>query len=100
MNVLNDDTKPDWEHLAPILDEAMNRLAAPERDAIVLRYFERRDLHGVGAALGVSEEAAGNQAPSELGVWNVYLFIRFVQPIRSVVCRPSSCAGLVSDHHR
>jgi len=25
MNVLNDDTEPDWEHLAPILDEAMKR---------------------------------------------------------------------------
>jgi RNA polymerase sigma factor (sigma-70 family) len=58
MNVLNDDTEPDWEHLAPLLDDAMRRLAAPERDAIVLRYFEKRDLHSVGDALGVSEEAA------------------------------------------
>jgi len=67
MNVLNDDTGPDWEHLAPILDEAMNRLAAPERNAIVLRYFERRDLHSVGAALGVSEEAARKRVTRALG---------------------------------
>jgi RNA polymerase sigma factor (sigma-70 family) len=58
MNVLNDHTEPDWEHLAPLLDDAMRRLAAAERDAIVLRYFEKRDLHSVGDALGVSEEAA------------------------------------------
>jgi hypothetical protein len=36
----------------------MQRLGGQERDAIVLRYFEQRDLHSVGAALGVSEEAA------------------------------------------
>ena len=58
MNRLNDRTEPVWEHLAPTLDEAMKRLGTQERDAIVLRYFERRDLHGVGVALGVSEEAA------------------------------------------
>ncbi len=58
MNALNDDTEPDWEQLAPILDVAMKRLATCERDAILLRYFKGRDLHGVGAVLGVSEEAA------------------------------------------
>jgi RNA polymerase sigma factor (sigma-70 family) len=50
--------EPDWEALAPALEESMNSLAAPERDAIVLRYFERQELRSVGAALGVSEEAA------------------------------------------
>ena len=58
MNGLDDHTEPEWEHLAPVLDEAMKRLGGQERDAIVLRYFEQRDLHSVGAALGVSEEAA------------------------------------------
>ncbi len=55
----NDERRePDWEALAPALEAAMDSLGAPERDAIVLRYFERRELQSVGAALGVSEEAA------------------------------------------
>src|SRR5438128_705038 len=47
-----------WEQLRPILDEAMGRLAAKDRDAVLLRYFERKDLRAVGIALGTSEEAA------------------------------------------
>jgi len=36
----------------------MGRLAAKDRDAALLRYFERKDLRAVGDALGTSEEAA------------------------------------------
>jgi RNA polymerase sigma factor (sigma-70 family) len=58
MNTLHAEPEPGWEHLAPFLEEAMQRLAQRDRDAIVLRYFERRDLRGVSQALGTSEEAA------------------------------------------
>jgi RNA polymerase sigma factor (sigma-70 family) len=60
MNALNDDSGPDaaWQQIAPLLDDAMNRLGARDRDAIVLRYFERRDLRTLGLALGTSEDAA------------------------------------------
>jgi RNA polymerase sigma factor (sigma-70 family) len=47
-----------WRQLAPVLDEALNRLAAADRDAIVLRYFERRDLSSIGVALGISDDTA------------------------------------------
>ncbi len=58
MNSLNDNDEPDWEHLAPFLDEAMGRLRRRDREAVVLRYFEKRDLRAVGLALGISEDAA------------------------------------------
>ena len=58
MNALNADTDPLWEQLAPLLDEALQRLGVHDRDAIVLRYFQGQDLRGVGTALGVGEEAA------------------------------------------
>lgn len=54
----DDRTGPDWESLAPALEEAINSLGEPERDAIVLRYFERQELRAVGDTLGVSEDAA------------------------------------------
>jgi len=48
----------DWEHLRPTLDEAINALGDRDRDAILLRFFERRDLDSVGTALGITEDAA------------------------------------------
>ena len=58
MEPMTQDPQPEWEQLTPLLDEAMGRLGTNDRDAIVLRYFERRELRDVGAALGTSEEAA------------------------------------------
>jgi len=60
MNAQNDQSDADavWQQIAPVLDDAMNRLGTRDRDAIVLRFFERRDLRVVGAALGVSEDGA------------------------------------------
>jgi RNA polymerase sigma factor (sigma-70 family) len=51
-------TDSNWEQLAPLLDEAMARLGQADRDALVLRFFEGRNLDEVGAAAGVSEGAA------------------------------------------
>jgi RNA polymerase sigma factor (sigma-70 family) len=47
-----------WEQLSPLLDEAMARLRDKDRDAIVLRFFENKNLKEVGAALGLEERAA------------------------------------------
>lgn len=58
MNALHDNTEPDWEQIAPVLDEAMNQLSASDRDAIVLRFLKRQDFRAVGSALGVGEDAA------------------------------------------
>lgn len=49
---------PDWESLRPVLDEAMEELPPEDRDAVLLRYFQRRELKAVGDALGISDEAA------------------------------------------
>ena len=47
-----------WEQIAPLLDTAMAGLNEKDRHAIVLRYFQNKSLHEIGAALGASEEAA------------------------------------------
>jgi uncharacterized protein (TIGR03435 family) len=47
-----------WKQLAPVLDDAMNALREADRNAVLLRYFENKPLAEVGAALGVSEDAA------------------------------------------
>lgn len=50
-------TQP-WIRVEPLLDEAIARLNANDRNAVVLRYLERRSLAEVGHALGISESAA------------------------------------------
>jgi RNA polymerase sigma factor (sigma-70 family) len=50
--------EPNWAELRPVLEEAIDTLAEPERDAILLRFYEEKDIRTVGAMLGVSEEAA------------------------------------------
>lgn len=47
-----------WEQIAPRLDECLNALKADDRDALVLRFLKHEDLRMVGAALGISEDAA------------------------------------------
>jgi len=54
----NSDEPGDIGTVAPILDEAINKLGASDRQAILLRYFEQRDLRAVGEAIGSSEDAA------------------------------------------
>ena len=47
-----------WEHIAPLLDEAMAALGENDRNAVMLRFFEQKSLEEVGAALGIDTGAA------------------------------------------
>jgi RNA polymerase sigma factor (sigma-70 family) len=51
-------SEPGWEELQPVLDEAMHQLNEGDRNAVLLRYFEGRQLGEVGAQLGLTEDAA------------------------------------------
>lgn len=53
------ETEPDvWTQIAPLLDSAMGTLSEADRHAIVLRFFDGKNLREVGAAMGANEEAA------------------------------------------
>lgn len=61
MESLISETEPEeaaWAAIVPMLDTALAGLGEKDHSAIVLRYFEGKDLKQVGAALGVSENAA------------------------------------------
>ncbi len=47
-----------WPEMSPLLDEAMARLGARDRDALVLRYFQNKSLSEVGIAMGLEERTA------------------------------------------
>jgi RNA polymerase sigma factor (sigma-70 family) len=57
MSAMNE-TDADWNHIEPLLDEAMHSLDHTDRTAILLRYFENKSLREVGEAIGASEDAA------------------------------------------
>jgi RNA polymerase sigma factor (sigma-70 family) len=47
-----------WTELCPLLDQAMSQLGAHDRDALVLRYFQKKSLAEVGATMGLEERTA------------------------------------------
>jgi RNA polymerase sigma factor (sigma-70 family) len=57
-STLNESESEAWRQIAPVLDDAISKLGARDRDAIVLRFFENKSLGEVGAALGAGEDAA------------------------------------------
>jgi RNA polymerase sigma factor (sigma-70 family) len=46
-----------WEQIAPHLNDALNQLKEPDRDALILRFFDRKSIAQVGSALGTTESA-------------------------------------------
>jgi RNA polymerase sigma factor (sigma-70 family) len=56
--VLQNEPDAAWEQISPLLDEAMAQLRDKDRDAIVLRFFENKNLKEVGSVLGLEERAA------------------------------------------
>ncbi len=48
----------EWERLRPVLDAAMGKLSAKDRDAVLLHFIEQKSFRAVGAALGISDDAA------------------------------------------
>ena len=57
-NLLNEADTDVWPKIAPLLDAAMAGLSETDRHAIVLRFFDGKNMKEVGTALGASEDAA------------------------------------------
>ena len=81
-----------WLELAPILDEALIGLSAPDRQAIVLRFFDGKSMRELGASLGVSEDAA------KMRVSRAVERLRGQLSIRGVLCGSVALGVLLSNH--
>jgi uncharacterized protein (TIGR03435 family) len=57
-SMLNEPPSETWMQIAPLLEDAMTKLGDRDRDAIVLRFFENKNLREVGAAIGTTEDGA------------------------------------------
>ncbi|MBM3836208.1 MAG: sigma-70 family RNA polymerase sigma factor [Verrucomicrobia bacterium] len=60
MNALQNEGTPetDWQHLRPVLEDAMHALREKDRLAVLLRFFQNKNLREAGLALGLNENAA------------------------------------------
>src|SRR5579859_2423124 len=81
---------PAWIEIAPLLDAAMNQLGEKDHTAIVLRYFDGKDLKQIGAALGVSENTAKTRVSRAMEKLRKF-FIR-----RGITLPAAAIAGAVS----
>jgi RNA polymerase sigma factor (sigma-70 family) len=56
--LLSAESNVTWEQIAPNLDAALGELDETDRDAVLLRYFEKKSAREIAQILGVSDEAA------------------------------------------
>ncbi|MCX6951612.1 MAG: sigma-70 family RNA polymerase sigma factor, partial [Verrucomicrobia bacterium] len=52
------DPAAEWDRLRPVIDEAVQALGERDREAVLQRFFANRAFAEIGAALGVTEDAA------------------------------------------
>jgi RNA polymerase sigma factor (sigma-70 family) len=55
---INADVEPNWQRIEPILDQALARLSASDREAVILRYLRGMSHEAIATSLKISEEAA------------------------------------------
>jgi len=88
-----DETGTDvWPRIAPLLDTAVAGLREKDRQAIVLRFYEGRNLREVGLALGTSEDAAEKRVNRTLEKLRKFFTKRGVSSTTAIL------AGAISSH--
>jgi RNA polymerase sigma factor (sigma-70 family) len=88
MQSLLNQSEPDfsvWTGIAPMLDGAMAGLREKDHSAIVLRFFEGKDLKQVGARLGVSKNAANKRVNYALDKLRCYFSKRGVNSTTAII---------------
>ena len=84
-SILNEPASETWTQIAPLLDAAMGQLGEKDHDAIVLRFFDGRNLKDVGLALGASEDAAKKRVGRALEKLHRYFSKRGVSSTTAII---------------
>lgn len=94
MEVMTDPGQPDstWDQLSPVLDEAMAQLRDKDRDAIILRFFQNKNLREVGAVLGLEERAAQKRVARGLEKLHAFFHKRGISTTTGII------SGTLSAH--
>ena len=81
-----------WKPLEPHLDQAVAALSEADRQAILLRFYEKKPLLEIGRQLGLSEEAAKKRVSRAIQKLRDFL-VR-----RGVTVGGTLMAGLMAEH--
>ncbi len=81
----------DWRQIGPVLDDALDTLAEPDRIAVLLRFTDRRSYAEIGTVLGIAEEAARKRVDRAVDKLRVAL------GRRGVVSTASVLAGVLTE---
>ncbi len=105
--LLHDDTPPaDWNQLRPVIEDVMHELDDRDRHAVLLRYFQNKTLHEVGAALNLTENAARMRVDRALdklrgklarhGITTTAAALAVVMTANAVQAAPAGLAATIS----
>lgn len=75
-SVLDQSGGETWRRISPLLDEAVAALSEKDRQAIISRFFEGRNLAQVGVTLNISNEAAEKRVTRALEKMRKFFFKR------------------------
>jgi RNA polymerase sigma factor (sigma-70 family) len=106
MNATQDSPDSLWQTLAPMLDDTIESLEPDDRQAVLLRFFERQDFRSIGAALGISDDAAQKRVSraldklrtllAERGVTLTVMLLSSLLAGRAIMAAPAGLAGNVA----
>lgn len=88
----NRGAEPEWEKILPVLDRVVIELTEPDREAVLMRFFENRSLSEIGQKLGLSEDAARKRVERALEKLRVFLGRRGIATSASLAAALSSHA--------
>ena len=80
----------DWMHIAPLLDEVVAQLSEKDRNAIVLRFYERKSFGEVGSVLGVDADAAQKRVSRALEKLRIFFAKRGVNSTTAIIAEAIS----------
>jgi RNA polymerase sigma factor (sigma-70 family) len=100
------DHDPDWARLRPVIDDVVVALKDDDREAIALRFFEKRSFAEIGLALRVTEEAARKRVDRALeklrallarrGITSTDVALGFALGAIGAATAPTALAGKVA----
>jgi RNA polymerase sigma factor (sigma-70 family) len=94
--LLNQPEDNAWQQLAPLLDDAIAKLGAKDRNAIVLRFFDGKSMREVGAGLGISEDTAAKRISRAVQKLRAFFVKRGVVLSTTALCGAISANSVLS----
>lgn len=93
-SALNEPENASWQQIAPLLDEAVAAMREKDRRAILLRFYEGKNLRDVGAALGTNEDAAQKRVERALEKLRTFFTKRGIRSTATTITEAISANSL------